>query len=154
MSTCTSCDHSLGERRVSKRKVPRWLSPGASLIVERPGKLGPGRFACREHAEVSLQWAMGSEHVLREQFVTLILALSQALRATGRSDKTPDTGLVGSLVVCQLGQACGHLLNRQMAWWFSLLSAHLRVRFGWETGFLAPLVSKAVLGLCQLITKH
>lgn len=73
------------EREGSQRKVPRWLSPGACLIVKRPGKLGPGRFACREHAEGSLQWEMGSEHVLREQFVILILALSQALRATGQT---------------------------------------------------------------------
>lgn len=74
---------------------------------------------------------MGSERVLREQFVILILALSQALRAMGRT-RPQIQGWWESLVVCQLGQACGHLLDRQTAWWFSLRSAHLRVRFGWD----------------------
>lgn len=46
---------------------------------------------------------MGSEHVLREQLVILVIAFSQALKAAGQT-RPPDTGLVGYLVFCQLAR--------------------------------------------------
>lgn len=67
------------------------------------------------------------------------------------SGNTPDVGLVGYLVACQPGPTCGHLLNQQKVWWFFLLSFHLReFTSGWETGFLAPLVSKGCLGVVPI----
>lgn len=49
---------------------------------------------------------------------------------------------------------CSHLRNEQKRSRGSPGILPPRVHFWWETGFFAPLVSKAVLGLCQFLTKH
>lgn len=87
---------------------------------------------------------MGAEHVLRAVCCPHLRPLPGPI--SDGSDKNPDPGLVGCLAVCQSGLACGHLFNKQRSGGFP----YLRVGFGWETGFLAPLVSKGCLGVVPI----
>lgn len=121
---------------------PLWL-----LLTSGNGV--PGRSPWKEPIKVVYggRWGLS---ISAESSVLLTLAFSQALLMRGQakpqiqgwSDTWPFTARL-------------HLWPSvdQTRWWFSLLSSPGAFTSSWKTGFLAPLVSKAVLGLCQVFTK-
>lgn len=140
-----TCDHNPGERpEIGFRLGLLWLH---AIKKWETGSLAdlPTRSLLRISYVGRLGLSISSERSCHPRLGPFPSTISKG------SGKAPNIGLVGYLIVCQPGPACSHLLNKQRrSGGFPYYPPTWEFTSDWETGFLAPLVSKGCLGVVPI----